>query len=699
MPLRETCPVDAALLAVASGVVHEPLLDWYALHLEQCDHCCDRIERMNWPRKSLHAAARWLTDAPLEELTTDLDEVDDLIRFLKDRAAVGRDIVAGEIASLPDGDIGPFRIERQIGSGGTSIVYEACDAQLDRRVILKVLRSTTAPDSASRQLFVDEARTLAALNHPNVMPLYQVLWNREDPVLVFPSLAGRTLEMAIHDGFADWRTAVAIVRDIADALAFTHDAGILHRDVKPSNIWLQRDVHGVEKPLLFDFGLAGIAAIGAGTPGYRPPQGVVDGRDGRAADVFSLAVVLFEATQRIAGTPPRVHSATARLILAAPDRRPSAVDARRLMQDLLDDGRVRRRAWLGGVAAASGAALATPLVATLAYRRTEERGRDNAAGLTAAFQGRPGYPFAVSDDATTWCRADDRGGLVVEDRNDRARRGVPRLPFEPRQLALRNRVTGGQLAVAGDDGVVVVDVEAGRIVAAYGDLGPVQGLAWSGDDDSTLVVHAQGCLFVASQQRNRAFADELAAARFWRGWTAQAGGVTGFGSLSRFEYIATLLSDGTVLTWSLHETRTRGLFRIEPPKLGGETEPMLVGWRSRDAFYRIKRLRLTSYHLLPRMTEEIDLPSSVSSFAWLERDVLAFVASSGVHLGRLGCVLQSRPADVLWLSPPGDSVTRVDAVTDRRTLVVGFGDGRVSLCASHRLAAAILSRSKPRADV
>jgi len=675
MPSTHTCPPDAVLAAVASGGVQEPLLDWYAEHLEACDACSDRVAGMSLPKQWLPDAVRGSSIASQAE--AEPDDVAALLQSLKAMAPPWQGDLADERAAGLPATIGLFRVDRQIGCGATAVVYEAFDAQLDRRVILKVLRPTMAPDASTRDLFMQEARTLAALNHPHVMPLYQVLWNGDEPVLVFPSLSGRTLEEAIAAGLGDWRRAAGIVRDVADALAFAHSKGIVHRDVKPSNIWLQRNADGTEKPLLFDFGLAGMASPATGTPGYRPPLGAVAAGDGQAADTFSLAVVLFEATRALAETPPRVRAATSRLLGAGPDSRPTAADVRLQMHRLTDDA-LGRRAWLGGVAAVSATALAAAVVMPSWRRPSEPRGPALPEPVMT-FRGRANAPFAVSEDGGSFCLLDDRGTLVVGQRGAAPVAAVPGVPFAVGRLAIRNRTCGGLVAAAGDGKVVVLDPQAGTILATYDAEAAVSGIAWSGTADGTLLVLAAGTLFTASQRADASFPETLTAARLWRGWNAGTDAVAAMASVSSYEYVAAVLTNLTVATWSLDEAHTRGLFHLEPPRLGAPAVPLLVGWRSLDAFYVVNGRRVTSCHVLPRMTEEIDLPAAVSSLVWLDGDVLAFVASAGPHAGRLGCIVQSSPATVVWVSREGQRMSRVDAVQNRRTLVAGCDDGRVLL--------------------
>jgi eukaryotic-like serine/threonine-protein kinase len=183
--------------------------------------------------------------------------------------------------------LGPYRIETQIGAGGMGTVYRAVDTRLGRIVAVKI-----AAERYSER-FQLEARAISTLNHPNVCTLYDVGPN----YLVMEFLEGSTLAAELKKGPLLPELAARYGAQIASALAEAHSLGIVHRDLKPSNIMLTR--HGVK---VLDFGLAkvlsttGITETNAvmGTPAYMSPE-QVDGREpGIAADLFSLGLVLYE---------------------------------------------------------------------------------------------------------------------------------------------------------------------------------------------------------------------------------------------------------------------------------------------------------------------------------------------------------------------------------------------------------------------
>ena len=183
--------------------------------------------------------------------------------------------------------LGPYRIEAQIGAGGMGTVYRAMDTRLGRVVAIKI-----AAERYSER-FQHEARAISTLNHPHVCTLYDVGPN----YLVMEFIEGSTLAAEIKKGPLSPETAARYGAQIAGALAEAHALGIVHRDLKPSNVMLTR--HGVK---VLDFGLAkvltqtGITETNAvmGTPAYMAPEQVEGREPGSAADLFSLGLVLYE---------------------------------------------------------------------------------------------------------------------------------------------------------------------------------------------------------------------------------------------------------------------------------------------------------------------------------------------------------------------------------------------------------------------
>jgi eukaryotic-like serine/threonine-protein kinase len=198
---------------------------------------------------------------------------------------------------------GAYRIVEVLGQGGFGTVYKAHQASLDRLVAIKVLREDYVRSAADMERFRREARAAARLGgHPNIVTIYDYGEHGGLAYLVLEYIDGPTLQARLREPLAP-AEVVPIVRAVASALDHAHSQGLVHRDVKPSNIMLARD----GRVVLTDFGivklldrdgpatLAGPATTGAlGTPGYMAPEQVVNGQIGPATDLYALGVVCFE---------------------------------------------------------------------------------------------------------------------------------------------------------------------------------------------------------------------------------------------------------------------------------------------------------------------------------------------------------------------------------------------------------------------
>ncbi len=196
--------------------------------------------------------------------------------------------------------IGRYRVIRLLGQGGFGLVYLAHDEQLNRPVAVKVPHASLVSRPEDAQAYLDEARTVANLDHPNIVPVYDVGSTDEYPCYVVSKfIDGESLAARIGQGRPTSDEAAELVATIAGALHYAHNhGGLVHRDIKPGNILIDRS----GRPFVVDFGLAlrdedfGKGGGLAGTPSYMSPEQargeghLVDGR----SDIFSLAVVFYE---------------------------------------------------------------------------------------------------------------------------------------------------------------------------------------------------------------------------------------------------------------------------------------------------------------------------------------------------------------------------------------------------------------------
>jgi hypothetical protein len=218
---------------------------------------------------------------------------------------------------------GRYRVIRQLGAGGMSRVFLARDEQLERDVALKVFPPTVADDSEEARRRRDEVTLLAGLNHPGLVVLFDAALDGEPAYLTMEHVVGETLAERVHRGPLPPEQATALVMAIAEALAFVHARGIMHRDIKPGNILLPTTTTGTGAPAkLADFGIARLVngsrltATGSvmGTPAYISPEQASGLPASPASDIYALGIVLIEC---LTGTHPfpgtALESASARL--------------------------------------------------------------------------------------------------------------------------------------------------------------------------------------------------------------------------------------------------------------------------------------------------------------------------------------------------------------------------------------------------
>lgn len=194
--------------------------------------------------------------------------------------------------------VGKYVVEAELGRGGMGVVYRARHATLERTVALKVLSPKLAPDSSARGRFIREAQAIARLNHPGIVQIFDIEEQGELLYLIMEFVDGESLDGLLKRASVSFQRAARIAADLAAALHFAHEKGVVHRDVKPANILLTP--HRVVK--LADFGLAhlldremGLTKTGmvVGSPHYMSPEQCQGNPVDRRADIYALGIVLF----------------------------------------------------------------------------------------------------------------------------------------------------------------------------------------------------------------------------------------------------------------------------------------------------------------------------------------------------------------------------------------------------------------------
>ncbi len=211
--------------------------------------------------------------------------------------------------------IGRYQIIEELGRGGMATVFRAFDPRFEREVALKTLPAALLADNHFRARFAREAKTIAQLEHPAIVPVYDFGEDREQPYIVMRLMRGGSLAERLEDGPVPLSQIIEIIDRLADALDVAHGLGIIHRDLKPANILF--DQYG--NAFLSDFGIArlteaSVSLTGSqvlGTPAYMSPEQVQgDGSLDRRSDIYAMGVILFQlltgAMPYQADTPAKV---------------------------------------------------------------------------------------------------------------------------------------------------------------------------------------------------------------------------------------------------------------------------------------------------------------------------------------------------------------------------------------------------------
>jgi hypothetical protein len=339
MTARHTCPSSADLEKLMVGQMSEPEVELLAEHLEHCPRCVETVRGLRLNDTLLDAARRCPeSDDPGE---TAVEQLIQRLKGLQGQAhapvqeptlAPGSHIPlplpppprpapaglpAGKAteesepflgtAQGPDeiGRLGGYRVLKRLGAGGMGIVYQAEDARLQRTIALKVMKPDVARNPTARERFLREARAAARVKSDHVVHIYQVGEDGGVPFLAMEFLEGASLDDWLKKGGGPTpEQAVRIGREIALGLAEAHACGLIHRDVKPANVWLDSRQQGRVK--LLDFGLARGCADGdphltdsgaiVGTPAYMSPEQGRGRPVDHRSDLFSLGVVLYRLT-------------------------------------------------------------------------------------------------------------------------------------------------------------------------------------------------------------------------------------------------------------------------------------------------------------------------------------------------------------------------------------------------------------------
>lgn len=363
-------------------------------------------------------------------------------------------VPAGNRATLrvPEGLVlGRYRLLRRLGAGAFATVWEARDEHLQREVALKVM----VPERIVGGRFEREARAAARLAHPGIVTLYEAAIDADGAYLVTELVRGPTLDQLLDDGRLSDRDCVLLAIALCDALAHAHVNGVVHRDVKPSNILVpERPVTPAHAAKLTDFGVASVlggntltrAGDVLGTLAYMAPEQAEGLPVGPSADVYSLALVLYEALSGVNPLGARTPSQHARRLGAhlRPLRRQRRDLPTELGQgvDLALRPRPRERGSIEELRGALEAALPhlydRPGVVTGAWRAARESSLPTErAGGASPFRvpGLVGSGASRTSAPTPFAPPPLTSGLEPQDAQEQER-GAPEEPQRRRRLAL-----------------------------------------------------------------------------------------------------------------------------------------------------------------------------------------------------------------------------------------------------------------------
>ncbi|OWK39402.1 protein kinase domain-containing protein [Fimbriiglobus ruber] len=328
MPPKDACPNSWQIEGWAAGSCTPTEAERLAAHLEVCPACA-RLFGAAEADGTFCSLLRGVAPRGKADEPVDPPSVRSLMEQLCHLPPAGSEWAAGEAEDWFDAPAGPdeigrlgvYRVFERVGAGGMGVVFRAEDVDLARPVALKLLRPRLARSPGVRRRFLSEARTAAGLNHDNVVVIYQVGEVPRDDGESVPFIAMEFLE---GSSLADWfrqnpypsfSTAVRFAREIASGLAAAHARGVVHRDIKPGNVWVESipdadreapragAAGGAMRIRLLDFGIACSTGApehvpAAGTPGYMAPEQARGGPIDHRADLYSLGCIL---TQMLTG--------------------------------------------------------------------------------------------------------------------------------------------------------------------------------------------------------------------------------------------------------------------------------------------------------------------------------------------------------------------------------------------------------------
>lgn len=279
-------PAIKSLRELAAGRLSNAEAHKVNVHLAACESCSKIATSFSLP----------------EEILAETDihgpyfQKDDVAETLATKPSEGAEVPRSQEQAKPV--FGDYELLSEIARGGMGVVYRARQTKLDRVVALKMILAGQFADEAAIERFYSEAASAARLDHPGIVPIYEVGEQEGQHFYSMAFVEGKSLAALVAENPLLPEVAATITRDIANAMAYAHSQGVIHRDLKPANVLIDKD----ESPRVTDFGLAknlgkdsGLTQTGSiiGTPSYMPPEQALGSEVGPLADVYSLGALLY----------------------------------------------------------------------------------------------------------------------------------------------------------------------------------------------------------------------------------------------------------------------------------------------------------------------------------------------------------------------------------------------------------------------
>ena len=661
------CLCESAIKKLAGGEIPDPGLSLCLGHLASCPDCSDRLDR----------ELRSVTFA--ERLARSSAEDDAPLEFLEGAFAAPEDSPPGPALGEGDlGSIGRYRITGLIGRGLSALTWAAFEPELDRHVAVKMLRPAFAADPDVRSAFLMEARAMAAIHHEGIVPVHTVDEAEGVPFLVMPLLEGESLGERLSRGPLNRREARRITLEVASALRAAHACGLVHRDVKPSNIWIRRKADGSESAMLLDFGVALPSEAGgstSGSAGYKSPEQSLGAPCDPRTDCFALGCVVFEMlTGRKAW--PSSQADLAKLTLPAAD--PAVPTAwRPLLRSLLSLDPAARPATMEEVAGlvppearpwgalvACGLMLALMLAFgvgwMLVWKPGPRPGAPSApetvapevprppvatapAGLKPrlVLRGDPSMPAAVSSDGKVLAMARS-GGLVELFSTDNGKPlGAVNTQGPVRHMALD--FTGAVLVTANPDGkVTAYKTDKGDVLPGFDKSLSEGKFDWGGAAGDSFLMLSGGRLTVsAPDPKNSNKWLERAIPNPPRTADNKPRPFSNFAICPNTNLVAALVNDQSL---SIHDVAAMRLIQVQPTMRPAFKQVRQVIWKNPATCAMVYDRQVVEVEIREKGQREIaiwELPRAALAFAWVGEAEFAMVSDGGgkvptLALGRRG---------------------------------------------------------------